>query len=162
VRVLRSDGDPERALAAWALLGTVAVLLVVSAFDAVLLLPAPALVSWGLLGALSPPSRPRVVAELPTPRRVAAMLLVTILGGLAILRSGRQVAAMAVFEASTRAGRMERAAELDPGNYRIRMRLADGYARRGSCRNVRTHAEAARALFPNAAAPKRLLAACRK
>ena len=162
VRVLRSDGDPERALAAWALLGTVAVLLVVSAFDAVLLLPAPALVSWALLGALSPPSRPRVVAELPTPRRAAAMLLVTILGGLAILRSGRQVAAMSVFEASTRAGRMERAAELDPGSYRIRMRLADGYARRGSCRNVRTHAEAARALFPNAAAPKRLLAACRK
>jgi hypothetical protein len=162
VRVLRSDADPERALAAWALLGTVAVLLVVSTFDAVLLLPAPALVAWGLLGALSPPARARVVVELPTERRVAAMILVTILGGLAILRSSTQVAAMAVFENSARAARMERAAELDPGSYRIRMRLADAYARRGSCGNARLHAETARALFPNAAAPKRVLAACKR
>ena len=162
VRVLRSDTDPERALAAWALLGTVAVLLVVSTFDAVLLLPAPALVAWGLLGALSPPSRPRLVVDLSTSQRVAAMLLVTILGGLAILRSGTQVAAMAVFEASTRAGRAERAVELDPGSYRIHMRLADSYARRGSCRNARPHAEAALTLFPNAQAPKRLLVACKR
>ena len=161
IRVLRSDADPERALAAWALLGTVAVLLVVSTFDAVLLLPAPALVAWGLLGALSPPARARVVADLPTDRRVAAMLLVTILGGLAILRSTTQVAAMAVFESSARTARMERAAVLDPGSYRIRMRLADAYARRGSCRNARVHAESARALFPNAPAPKRVLAACK-
>jgi predicted lysophospholipase L1 biosynthesis ABC-type transport system permease subunit len=162
VRVLRTDADPERALAAWALLGTVAVLLVVSTFDAVLLLPAPALIAWGLLGALSPPSRPRVIAELPTSRRIAAMLLVSILGGLAILRSSRQVAAMAVFESGTDAGRVERAAELDPGSYRIHMRLAEAYARRGSCRNARAHATAAQELFPNAAAPKRLLAACKR
>ena len=162
VRVLRSDTDPERALAAWALLGTVAVLLVVSTFDAVLLLPAPALIAWGLLGALSPPSRSRVIVELPTSRRIAAMLLVTILGGLAILRSSRQVAAMAVFETSTGAARVERAAALDPGSYRIHMRLADAYARRRSCKNARPHAEAAGALFPNAPAPKRMLAACKR
>jgi hypothetical protein len=162
VRVLRSDADPERALAAWALLGTVAVLLVVSTFDAVLLLPAPALVAWGLLGALSPPARVRVIAELPASRRAAAMLLVAILGGLAVLRSGTQVAAMAVFEDSARTGRMERAAELDPGSYRIHMRLADAYARRGSCKSAQLHAETARDLFPNATAPKRLLAACKR
>ena len=162
VRVLRTDSDPERALAAWALLGTVAVLLVVSTFDAVLLLPAPALVAWGLLGALSPPSRTRVMVELPTSRRAAAMLLVSILGGLAILRSSRQVAAMAVYESSTRGSRVERAAALDPGSYRIHMRLAEAYARRGGCRNARPHAAAAQALFPNAAAPKRLLASCRR
>ena len=162
VRVLRTDSDPERALAAWALLGTVAVLLVVSTFDAVLLLPAPALVAWGLLGALSPPSRTRLVVELPTSRRIAAMLLVSILGGLAILRSGRQVAAMSVYESSTRGSRVERAAALDPGSYRIRMRLAEAYARRGACRNARPHAAAAQALFPNAAAPKRVLAACKR
>ncbi|HEU4722512.1 MAG TPA: O-antigen ligase family protein [Gemmatimonadaceae bacterium] len=162
VRVLRTEVDPERALAAWALLGTVAVLLVVSTFDAVLLLPAPALIAWGLLGALSPPSRVRVAVELPTSRRVSAMLLVAILGGLAITRSSTQVAAMSVFESSTRAGRVERAAELDPGSYRIHMRLADAYARRGSCKPARLHAEAARMLFPNAPAPRRVLAACKR
>jgi O-antigen ligase len=160
VRALRTEDDPEHALSAWALLGTVAVLLVVSTFDAVLLLPAPALIAWGLLGALSPPSRERTVIELPTSRRVAAMLIVLILGGLSIARSGAQLAAMAVFESSTRASRVERAAELDPGSYRIHLRLAEAYAKRGSCKNVRAHAGAARALFPNAVAPKRLLAAC--
>jgi hypothetical protein len=160
VRALGTEEDPEHALSAWALLGTVAVLLVVSTFDAVLLLPAPALIAWGLLGALSPPSRARVVVDLPTSRRVAAMLLVTILGGLAITRSSTQLSAMAVFESSTRAGRVERAAELDPGSYRIHLRLAEAYAKRGSCTNVRRHAGIARELFPNAAAPRRLLAAC--
>ena len=66
VRALRIEGDPEHALSAWALLGTVSVLLVVSTFDAVLLLPAPALIAWGLLGALSPPSRARTIVALPT------------------------------------------------------------------------------------------------
>jgi O-antigen ligase len=160
VRALRVEGEPERALASWALLGTVAVLLVVSTFDAVLLLPAPALIAWGLLGVLSPPSRPRVVVELPTSRRVAALLLVAILGGLAITRSSTQVAAMGVFESSTRASVVERASALDPGSYRIHVRLAEAYARRGSCANVRRHADAARTLFPNAAAPRRLLASC--
>ena len=88
------------------------------------------------------------------------MLLVAILGGLAITRSGTQLAAMSVYESSTRASRIERAAELDPGSYRIHTRLAEAYARRGSCANVRLHAGMARALFPNAAAPKRLLAGC--
>ena len=160
VRALRVEGEPERALASWALLGTVAVLLVVSTFDAVLLLPAPALVAWGLLGALSPPARPRLIIELPAPRRAAAMLLVAILGGLAITRSVTQVAAMGVFESSTRSSVVERASALDPGSYRIHLRLAEAYARRGSCANVRRHAGAARDLFPNAAAPRRLLAAC--
>jgi hypothetical protein len=136
------------------------VLLVVSTFDAVLLLPAPALIAWGLLGALSPPSRPRVVADLPMSRRVSAMLLVAILGGLAITRSTTQVMAMGVFESSTRASVVERASALDPGSYRIHLRLAEAYARRKSCPNVRRHADAARLLFPNAAAPRRLLAAC--
>ena len=160
VRALRTEGDPEHALASWALLGTVSVLLVVSTFDAVMLLPAPALIAWGLLGALSPPSRARTVVALSTSSRVAAMLLVTLFGGLAIARSTTQLSAMAVYESSTRASRVERAAELDPGSYRIHLRLAETYAKRGSCANVRMHAGAARALFPNAAAPKRLLAGC--
>jgi O-antigen ligase len=160
IRALRREEDPEHALSAWALLGTVAVLLVVSTFDAVLLLPAPALIAWGLLGALSPPSRERTVVELPASRRVAAMLLVTLLGGVAIARSSTQLAAMGVYESSTRTSRVERASQLDPGSYRIHLRLAETYAKRGSCANVRAHAGAARALFPNAAAPKRMLAGC--
>ena len=37
---------------------------------------------------------------------------------------------------------------------------AEAYARRGRCKNLRIHASAARALYPNAPEPKRLLARC--
>jgi O-antigen ligase len=160
VRAIRETDDAEQTLHAWALLGTLVVLLVVGTFDAVLLLPAPALVGWALLGALSPPARDRIVMELPLSRRFAAMALVAILGGLAVTRSVGQVAAMGVFEASSRSSGVERAATLDPGSYRIHLRLAEAYARRGSCKNVRIHAGAARALYPSASEPKRLLARC--
>jgi hypothetical protein len=160
LRALRVDGDPERAMAAWALLGTIAVLLVVSTFDAVLLLPAPALVAWALLGALSPPSRPRAVVPISIPKRLAAILVVLAFGGLAVTRSAAQVAAMSIYSGTTRAREVEHASELDPGSYRIHLRLAEAYARRGSCTNVRAHASAARDLFPNAPAPRRFLAAC--
>jgi O-antigen ligase len=160
VRALGEPGDPERSIHAWALLGTLAVLLVVGTFDAVLLLPPPALVGWALLGALSPQPRERVAVELPPARRLAAMALVALIGGLAVTRSVGQVAAMGVFESSTRASGVERAAALDPGSFRIHVRLAEAYARRGSCKNVRIHASAARALYPNAPEPKRLLARC--
>jgi len=160
VRALRETSAPEQTLHAWALLGTLAVLLVVGTFDAVLLLPAPALVGWALLGALSPPARDRIVVELPLSRRFAAMALVAILGGLAVTRSVGQVAAMGVVESTTRSSGVERAAALDPGSYRIHLRLAEAYARRGSCKNVRIHAGAARALYPNASVPKRLLSRC--
>ena len=160
LRALRVGGDPERAMAAWALLGTIAVLLVVSTFDAVLLLPAPALVAWALLGALSPPSRPRAVVPISIPKRLVAILVALAFGGLAVTRSAAQVAAMSIYSGTTRAREVERASELDPGSYRIHLRLAEAYARRGSCTNVRAHASAAHDLFPNAPAPRRLLAAC--
>ena len=160
LRSLRVDGDPDGALAAWAMLGTLAVLLVVSTFDAVLLLPAPALIAWGLLGALSPPSRPRSVVDLPLVKRTLAMLAVVLIGGLSVARSGAQVAAMSIYGESSRANQVERAAALDPGSYRIQMWLAEAYARRGRCADVRAHASAARDLYPNASAPRRLLAGC--
>jgi len=160
IRALREPGNAEQSLHAWALLGTLAVLLVVGTFDAVLLLPPPALVGWALLGALSPAPRERVVVALPAARRLGAMALVAVVGGLAVTRSVGQIAAMRVFEASERASGVERAAALDPGSYRIHLRLAEAYARRGSCKNVRAHASAARALYPNAPEPKRLLARC--
>ena len=91
-----------------------------------------------------------------------AAVLVLAVGGLAVSRSARQVSAMSVFSSTTRLAIGERAAALDPGSYRIHLRLAEAYARRRRCADVRTHADAARALFPNAPAPRRLLASCRR
>jgi hypothetical protein len=151
---------PEDRLAACALIGTLAILVVVGTFDAVLLLPVPALCAWTLLGALSPPSRERKAFTLSAFQRALAVVAVAVLGGLAIARSTAQLSAMSIFSTTSRVTRLEQASALDPGSYRIHVRLAEGYARRGSCRRVVAHAAAARDLFPNAAEPRRLLADC--
>ncbi|MFI5256765.1 MAG: O-antigen ligase family protein [Gemmatimonadales bacterium] len=160
LRGVRGADTPEGRLAACALVGTVAALLVVGTFDAVLLLPPPALVSWALLGALAPPSRERAAASLTLPRRALLLLVVAALGAIAVARSAAQLQAMSIFSGSNRTSQLERASTLDPGSYRIHVRLAEGYLRRGSCTRVRSHAAAARALFPNAPRPKHLLALC--
>jgi hypothetical protein len=160
LRGVRDGRTPEERLTASTLLGTLGVLVVVGTFDAVLLLPVPALIAWSLLGALSSPSRERKAISLPFALRALALLGVAALGGLAFARSGAQLGAMSIFSTTSRASQLERASALDPGSYRIHVRLAEGYARRGSCPRVRAHAEAARQLFPNAPLPRRLLRDC--
>ena len=160
MRGMRGAPTPEGRLAACALVGTVAALMVVGMLDAVLLLPAPALLSWALLGALAPVPRERAAVTLSIPTRALSLLIVAAVGALAIGRSATQLGAMSIFSNSSRTSQLERASALDPGSYRIHLRLAEGYLRRGSCPRVRTHAGAARALFPNAPQPKRLLAQC--
>jgi hypothetical protein len=160
LRAVRDGRTPEERLTACTLLGTLAILLVVGTFDAVLLLPVPALVAWTLLGALAAPTRERKVVTLPLPLRALAIVAIGAVGGLALMRSMSQLSAMSIFSTTSRTTRLEEASALDPGSYRIHVRLADGYARRGSCKGVLAHANAARDLFPNAAQPRRLRAAC--
>lgn len=160
LRAIREGRTPEDRLAACALLGTVIVLLVVGTFDAVLLLPVPALIAWSLLGALSPQSRERTVLTLPVWKRALALVGIALIGGLAIARSATQLRAMAVFSTTSRTARLEQASTLDPGSYRIHLRLAQSYLLRGNCKKVLSHATAAAELYPNAQKPKRLRAEC--
>jgi hypothetical protein len=132
---------------------------VVSSFDAALLLPAPALIIWALFGALAPPARTRMAIELAG-RRGWWVLGVLVVGTLACARSASQMAAMSAFDDGGSRRGLERAATLDPGSYRIHLRLAQSEARRGRCAGVREHAGRASALFPSAPEPRRLLAAC--
>jgi hypothetical protein len=92
--------------------------------------------------------------------RVLAVAAVAGLGVLAVVRSASQLSAMSTFSTTSRVTQLEQASATDPGSYRIHVRLAEGYVRRGSCRRAIAHASAARALFPNAPQPRRLLAAC--
>ena len=160
LRGLRGGPDTETRVAAAVLLATVMVLVVVGAFDAVLLLPLPALVGWSLLGALAAPSRERQVIEVTLPRRLLAVVFVAALGGLVVARSGTQLLAMSLYATSSRASVLERASALDPGSYRIHARLAQLYLGRGDCRRSKVHASAARQQFPSSPAARRLLAAC--
>jgi O-antigen ligase len=160
LRGLGADRAPGDRLVAAALLGTIVVLLVVGSFDAVLLLPVNALIAWSLLGALSPAARERSAVELPAVRRLGAVVALVAAGALAIARSATQASAMEVFSTSNRASVLEAASTLDPGSYRIHVRLAAAWINRGSCTRAKPHARAARALFPDAAEPKVLLSRC--
>jgi len=151
-------GDGEHALTTVALVGTIVAVAVVGAFDAVLLIAAPTLLFWTLAGALSPlPARAgRGIGGL----RIWGTLVVLTFGVVAITRSAGAVAAMDDFSASTRVSSLSSAARLDPGNYRIRIRLAQAYLSRGDCTRAKAEARAARALLPTAGEPRRVLAAC--
>lgn len=159
VRGLGARDDEER-LAAVALIGTVVVLLVVGTFDAVLLLPLPALIAWSLLGAFSRAGRERHAVEIGGERRLAVLVAIALLGGLAIARSATQLLAMELFNGTTRRTVLEQASSYDPGSYRIHLRLAQAYLARGSCKQASSHARSARKLYPNAGEPKVVLRAC--
>ncbi|HEU4524052.1 MAG TPA: O-antigen ligase family protein, partial [Gemmatimonadales bacterium] len=159
----RARGDPRRSpsLADLTIVATLLALMVVGAFDAVLLLPAPAFFVWTAIGAMASTARP--IRELSPPpaahRRI--MLSVAAIGGILVLRALSQVIAMAVAADGAR-DRMELAAHLDPGSYRIHIALAQSWRRAGRCDRARGHAEQARDLFPDYPAPGAVLRACGK
>lgn len=151
-------GDAEGVLTAIALVGTLAATAVVGAFDAVLLIAVPTFFVWTLAGSLAPP----VDGGLRIERGLPGMATVALIGagGVVIARSVGQLAAIALFSTSSRVATWNRASWFDPGNYRIHTRVAQAYLSRGDCARARPHARAARALYPNAAEPRRQLAAC--
>jgi hypothetical protein len=136
---------------------------VVGSFDAVLLLPAPTFYVWAILGLLTrAPKRPVRELEL-TGKRASRLAAVVVAAGLVFsARSISQLGAMMAYGERGRLADMERAAAIDPGNYRIRMLLAYAWRNQGRCDRARGHAERARRLFPNHPAPQQLLAACRR
>lgn len=152
--------NAEEYLEGLALATTLVILAIVAALDAVLLLAPTALIAWALLGALSAPAVPRAGAPLTPRGRRRAMLLAFVLLAAAVARSATQFAAMSVFTAARTTRDLELAAQLDPGSYRIAMRLASLYSARGNCEGVRRAAGSARALYPAAPDPRRLLRNC--
>jgi O-antigen ligase len=143
-----------------ALASALVVTVIVGAFDAVLLLPAPALIAWALFGALSAPAAARSTTAIGVPGRRRMMIVVFLIGAAGVTRSAAQLTAMAVFSGARDLRQIENAARLDPGSYRIQMKLASLYEERGNCEKMRAAAMAARSLYPNAPDPRRMIRAC--
>jgi O-antigen ligase len=163
VRALRRweelDGS-DAVLAKLALAGTITATLVVSAFDVALHLAAPAFLAWSVLGAAS--GIGRRAREVTFPRAAWATVVIATLCivGASIARSATQTAAIVtVGNGGSRAGWVS-AAPLDPGSYRINLRVAQLYAARSRCSSARVYAYRARNLFPNAPAARQLLQRC--
>ena len=98
-------------------------------------------------------------------RRFHKLLILSLsaaaLGGVLTLRSLGQVVAMGIAADGAR-DRMELAARVDPGSYRIHIALAQDWRRARRCDRAREHAAQARELFPNYPAPGAVLRACRQ
>lgn len=160
-RVARA-ATTEEALRALGLAGTVLATALVGAFDAVLLLGAPSLIAWALIGAMMAPVRERWSVVPSLAMRRVALVLALAFAALFIVRALSQVIAMGTYDARpTRLTTIRMAARVDAGSYRLRMRAAEAHLTRGECRQARAHAEAARDLFPHAPAPRRVLRRCR-
>jgi O-antigen ligase len=150
----------EAVLAQLVLAGTIVATIVVSAFDVVLLLGATSLLVWSVVGATSGIRHKGQEAKL-SPRAwgfAAAGLLFVVL--LSTARSATQTISMIAVGRGGRTAGWVKGAELDPGSYRINLRVADLYYRRGHCGTARGYARRAAGLFPHASAPRRIVNGC--
>jgi len=156
-RRMRAARDPDEGLFALGLTAMLIGTAVVGAFDAVLMLALPSLLMWAALGVLSSGERGRWDVPMGAGKRGLGMLALLVVAGAFAAKSAGQLAAMAVYANSQSTEALERASRLDPGSYRIHLRLARAYRSRDRrC----PHAEAAHALYPEAAAAKALARRC--
>ncbi len=132
----------------------------VGMFDAVLLLATPTLIVWAALGALSSPGRARRewALSLTSKRRLVGFAGVLLL--LSAVRSSAQTIAMNVFQNGDSSTAVQRASLLDPGSYRIQLRLAELFISDHSCTAARPHIERASSMFPTAVEPRILRRRC--
>jgi O-antigen ligase len=158
VRRLIDARDDDEALVAATLLATVVAVLVAGLFDAVLLLALPTMLVWAALGALWSPAERSPDSPAST-FNVIALIAVTLLSGAGAMRGAGQLAAMTIYANQPTTAGLDRAARLDPGNYRLHLRIAQrsqGANRDRRCR----HARAAQALYPSARAARDLTRGC--
>ena len=147
-------------LAKITLAATITATLVVSAFDAVLLLAAPAFLAWTVIGATAGVARAGREVALPGAVSVTALSILLLVALASVTRSAAQtVAITTVGTGGTRAG-WNAAAAWDPGSYRINLRVAELHAARGRCSVARPFARRALDLFPDAATARRVLRRC--
>ena len=143
-----------------AVTATILVTGAVGAFDAVLILAAPALLVWTALGAIGASGRARWEwTPSPKARRRLAFALAIPLFLFTAISTGSTVA-MKVFGTGERLSAVERAATLDPGSYRIQLRLALLAMNSGHCSAAIPAASRAAAMLPEAGVPRRILERC--
>ncbi len=143
-----------------AIAATVLITAAVGSFDAVMLLAAPALIIWTSLGALAAGGRARSEWTPSATSRAAWKLATVVPLALFAVRSLGQVFAMQVFGAGQQLSHVETAALLDPGNYRIQLRLAVLGVNARGCSLGLPHAKRAAAMLPSATAPRVIVRRC--
>ncbi len=126
------------------LIAVLAAAIVAGLFDAVLLLAAPTLLVFAAVGVLMPNG----IRDSGFGIRYVLFVLFVAFPCVAAARSTAQLTAMVIFVTRGDRPSLERAAIIDPGNYRLQLRLARIGKRDQRC----AHGHAAHRLFPAAAA----------
>jgi hypothetical protein len=159
LRKWKSIPDNEGVLLRIALATTIVAAIVVSLFDAVLLLAAPAFLVWLIIGAAS--SAPQIQPSPESPKGMRSILLTfLVMAVLDVARSATQVTAMWNVGAGGRTAGWVAGAIWDPGSFRINQRVAELYANRGQCAKARPYIRTARALFPSSPMARRTARRC--
>jgi hypothetical protein len=157
--------DADAVLAQCVLAGTIVATMVVSALDVVLNLAAPSFIVWSVLGATSgigatgETRRAREIKASPRIRSLAAagLFLVTLASAV---RSATQTMAMSAVGRGQLTAGWVTGALWDPGSYRINLRVAELYSRRGHCSVALGYARRAVALFPLSPEARRIRDSC--
>ena len=144
-----------------AIAATLLVTATVGAFDAVMVLAAPTLIVWTALGAMSAGGRARSEWTPSGGKRRTASILLLGMFTLFTIRSVGQTLAMQAFGSGAQLGHVERAALLDPGSYRIQLRLAVLAMNSSGCALALPHARKASEMFPSATAARSIVRHCR-
>jgi hypothetical protein len=154
-------GASDTVLARVTAAATIATTLVVSAFDAVLLLAAPAMLAWAIIGATTGVGRRGRFLELSSSRRLAIGVAMLALALVGVARSAAQVTAINwVGQGGSRVGWLN-GADWDPGSYRANLRAAQLQANARKCASSRVYAKRALNLAPDAPEAKSVARRCR-
>jgi O-antigen ligase len=152
--------NPDAVLAQCVLAGTVVTTMVVSAFDVVLVLAAPSFLVWSILGAASGIRRNSREVKISSRALGVAAAALVLFSIVSTARSVTQTMAMTSVGHGAYTAGWVTGALWDPGSYRINLRVAELYSRRGKCSVARDYARQALSLFPHSPQAKRIARAC--
>jgi hypothetical protein len=152
--------NPDAVLAQCVLAGTVVAAMVVSAFDVVLVLAAPSFLVWSVLGATSGIRRNSREVQVSTRTLGVSAIVLMLLSLASVARSVTQTVAMTSVGRGAYTAGWVAGAMWDPGNFRINLRVAELYSRRGHCSTARGYARQAVSLFPHSPQARRIQRSC--
>ena len=152
--------NPDAVLAQCVLAGTVVTTMVVSAFDVVLVLAAPSFLVWSVLGATSGIRRNARDVRISSRALGLAATALVLFSLVSSARSVTQTMAMTAVGRGAYTAGWVTGAMWDPGSYRINLRVAELYSRRGHCSIARGYAQQALSLFPHSPAARRIVRGC--
>lgn len=160
IRRLRRETDPQAILHAVVLLWVLAALSVIGLLDPVLLTALAAFLVFLVVGALLPREKRLASIALGPRRRAVGGALVLLVALAPVTASAKQWWAARLYGRGAHPDLLARATQINSGDYRAHMLLAQFRIRQGSCDAALPHLESARRLFPHAPAPDRLLDQC--